>query len=185
MTSSKEAIVATLDSVSTRTPEQVRDIEAAARAHAAVRDRHSGQVAPEPAGIPRGFLEFSAQVSFFTTIGYLTQDQANQLLQWYLNSGLFKLPVLPGPDNGPTPNMYEIMTTAIHFGTPAEIRDLSPEELATADIGDFFSGLASAVGDLVSTIADGVTQVLEAGTGLIEAATALVHELHEVIVLAA
>jgi hypothetical protein len=185
MTSSKEAIVATLDSVSTRTPEQVRDIEAAARAHAAVRDRHSGQVAPEPAGIPRGFLEFSAQVSFFTTIGYLTQDQANQLLQWYLNSGLFKLPVLAGPDTGPSPKMYEIITTAIHFGTPEAIRNMTPEELATADILDFFSGLASTIGDLVSTVSDAVTQVLDAGTGLIQAATELVHELHDVIVLAA
>jgi hypothetical protein len=177
--------VTTVDSVLTRTPDQLRDLEAAARAHAAVRDRHSGQVAPEPAGIPRGFLEFSAQLSFFTTIGYLTQDQANQLLQWYLNSGMVKLPVLAGPDTGPTPKMYEIITTAIHFGTPAEIRDLSPEELAGADIGDFFSGLASAIGDLVSTVSDGVTQVLDAGTGLIQAATELVHELHEVIVLAA
>jgi hypothetical protein len=177
--------VSTLDAVTTRTPEQVRDLEAAARAHAAIRDRHSGQVAPEPAGIPKGFLEFSAQISFFTTIGYVTQDQAGKLLQWYLASGLAKLPALPGPDTGPSPTMYEIITTAIHFGTPEAIRDMTPEELAGADIGDFFSGLASAVGDLFTTVADGVTEVLEAGTGLIHAATELVHELHEVIVLAA
>ncbi len=160
-----------------------RDLEAAVRANAAVQDR-GGHLGTDEPGIPRGFLQFSGQVNFFATIGYLSKEQADNLLQWYLASGMFKLPPLPGPDTGPTPRMYEILSTAIHFGTPKEVHDLSPEELAGADIGDFFSGLASAVGGLIGNVLDSVTDVLDAGTNMLHAATELVHEIHDLVVLA-
>lgn len=167
--------------------DQMRDLEAAARANAAIAKRDKADLAPPSTAstFPRGFLEFSGQCNFFVTIGYLTKEQGEALVAWYFSSGTTKLPPLEGPSTGPTPRMYELLSTAIHFGTPQAVFDLSPEELAGADIGDFFSGLADAVSSLVTTVTEGVTDVLNAGTGLIHAATELVHELHELAVLAA
>ncbi len=162
--------------------DQLRDLEAASRAHAAISRRADAGVVPATADstLPDGFLEFSSQVDFFVTVGYLTQEQAKALLNWYLNRGLIVLPALDGPAGGPSPRMYELLTTAIHFGTPEAVRNPSPG----GDIGDFFSALASAVGGLIETVGDTITEVLNAGTGLVQAATQFVHELHDLAVLA-
>jgi hypothetical protein len=179
--------VSSTAAAATSTPDHIRDLEAAVRASAAIRDRGTGRLTPDaPAapGIPQGFLQFSGQVNFFTTIAYLTQDQADNLLKWYLASGMFKLPVIPGPDTGPDPKMYEILQTAIHFGTPKAVHDLSAEELEGADIGDFFSGLAHAVGGLIGNVLDSVGDVLDSATNMLHAATELVHEVHDLVVLA-
>jgi len=155
-----------------------RDLEAAARAFESTR-KHGTAAAPPT------LLEFASQLQFLLTIGYLTKDQAQALLAWFKSSGTVRPPKLAGPDGVAAPTMYEILTTAIHFGTPREVLDLEGIDLAGADILDFFAGVAQAVGDLVTTVADAVTEVLEAGTGLVQAATGLVHEIHELVVEAA
>jgi hypothetical protein len=152
-----------------------RDLEAAARAFAVTRKRRTTDAPPT-------FLEFSSQLNFFVTIGYLTTQQAEALFSWFLSSGMTRLPALPEPEGASPPTMYEILSTAIHFGTPQAV--LEGGDLAGADIGDFFSGLAHAIVDLVTTVTDGVTDVLEAGTALVQAGTQLVHELHDLVVLA-
>lgn len=161
--------------------DQLRDLDAADRAHLSIARRVSTDAVPATAdsAIPAGFLEFSGQVNFFVTVGYLTKDQGTALLDWYLARGVKILPVLEGPDGGPSPRMYELLSTAIHFGTPEAVRNPSLE----GDIGDFFSGLVDAIGGLIETVTDGVTDVLNAGTGLIQAATQFVHELHELAVV--
>jgi hypothetical protein len=161
--------------------EQNRDLEAALRARTAIMNRRKPLPAADPADpLPRGFLPFASQCNFFVTINYLTDEQAKALINWYLQKGMVKLQPLEGPEGGPTPRMYELLSTTIHFGTPRQAFEPSLE----FGLLDFFSGLADAVGDLVSTVADGVTEVLNAGTGLLHAATEFVHELHELAVAA-
>lgn len=154
-----------------------KNLEAAAGAHEAVtRARPTGPVAPD-------VLTFSSQLQFLLTIGYLTKDQADALLRWFLSSGTMKLPALPAPAGVAGPAMYEILSTAVHFATPAGVVDIG--DGAGADIGDFFAGLVQGIGDLIGTVTDGVTSILQAGTGLIEAGTQLVHEIHDLVVLSA
>jgi hypothetical protein len=145
-----------------------QDLEAAARAFHASTARRPPAAAPD-------ILTFASQLSFLLTIGYLTKPQADALLSWFKSNGTMKLPLLTGPEGISGPTMYEILSTSIHFGTP---QSAAPGD---ADILDFFSGLANAVGDLITTVTDGVTSVLTAGTGLIEAGTQLVHEIHTVL----
>jgi hypothetical protein len=147
-----------------------RDFEAAARAFRTSRLR-SADGAPD-------LVTFASQLQFFLTIGYLTKEQAEALVRWFQSVGMMKLPPLPGPDGISGPTMSEILSTAIHFGTPQEVFDVEGIGPVAAGIGDFFSGLVQGIGDLVDTALDGVTSVLEAGTGLIQAGTELVHELH-------
>lgn len=154
--------------------DQERDFAAAQRAFAATRPRSSP---PDKLAL----IAFTSQLQFFLTIGYLTNDQATALVTWFKSNGISRLPKLEGPPGIGGPSMYEILSTRITVGTPTQVFDLTPEEFAAADIGDFFSGLVDAVSDLVSTVADGVTQILSAGTSLIQAGTQLVHEVHETL----
>jgi hypothetical protein len=146
-----------------------RDLEAADRAFHAVTTRR-------PAGSPPDLLTFASQLQFLLTIGYLTKPQADALVAWFQSNGMMKLPALTGPDGISGPSMYEILSTSIHFGTPAVTA-----AQGTHGFLDFFSGLVDDLGDLMGTVFDGVTSVLEAGTGLIQAGTQLVHEIHETL----
>ena len=144
-----------------------QDLEAADRAHQATTRRPPTAGPPDP-------ITFAGQLSFLLTIGYLTKPQAAALFSWFQSNGTMKLPELAGPEGISGPTMYEILSTSIHFGTP--------QPGAThGSIGDFFSGLANAVGDLISTVTDGVTEVLAGGTALIQAGTQLVQEIHTVL----
>jgi hypothetical protein len=158
----------------------VKDLEVASRTFHMVRTKRT-------AGSPPSLIEFASSLNFLLTIGYLTKEQADALVAWFTSSGLMKLPDLPGPTTtaaGTT--MYEILGTAIHFGTPQDVRELiaSGGDLQTADIGDFFSALAAGVGDLFTTVTDGVVSVLDAGTALLQAGTEFIHALHDDIVMA-
>ena len=156
------------------------DLEAAARAFEASRNRGTADASLDP------FAAFLGQISFLLTIGYLTKEQGQALIDWFNSSGMMKLPPHPDPPGAPQPSMYEMLSTQVHFGTPQAVLDLQDAgatdgmELA-ADIGDFFSGLLGAVGDLVGTVLDGVEETLQAGTALLHAATELVHAIHDTI----
>jgi hypothetical protein len=138
-------------------------------------------------------ISFSAQLQFLLTIGYLTKEQATVLFDWFHSQGMIKLPSLPGPAGGPSPNMYEILSTKIHFGTPAEVRKKleaagrgnSPaiEGILAGGVLDFFSSLLSGVADTIGTILDGITETLHAGAELLHAGAELVHQIHDVILL--
>jgi hypothetical protein len=151
-----------------------RELDTAARFAAA---RKAGTTDAPPSE-----FDFLNKLSFFVTIGYLTKDQATALFEWFHSSGMKKLPPLEGPAGVQPPTMYEILSTAIHFGTPREV--LEGQDLSGADIGDFFSGLAHAVGDLVGGVLDDVSGVLDSATALLQAASQLVHEVHDAVVLA-
>ncbi len=125
-------------------------------------------------GVPPTQFEFTLQLSFLLTIGYLTKDQAGVLSQWFDSSGALKLPDLPGPDTGPQPRMYELITTRIHF---------APRPSATGP-ENIFEDIASAVSDFVGDVLDSVTGVLDAATTTLQAAASLVHEVHDLVVLA-
>jgi hypothetical protein len=153
--------------------DHMRDLDAAARAFQAIKKR--------PANGTPDLITFASQLQFLLTIGYLTREQAETLLRWFQSAGMIKLPMLPGPEGISGPTMYEVLSTAIHFGTPPEVFKVEGTGPVAADIFDFFSGLVSGVGDLIVTVTDGVGTVLEAGTGLIQAGTQLVHELHATI----
>jgi hypothetical protein len=137
-------------------------------------------------------ISFSAQLQFLLTIGYLTKEQATVLFDWFHSQGMTKLPALPGPEGGPSPNMYEILSTKIHFGTPAEVRkriesagsgdSLAAGAILAGGIGDFFSSLLSGVADAIGTVLDGVTATLQAGAELLQAGAELVHQIHDIIV---
>ena len=149
------------------TADPSQDLAAASRAAQAVRG-----------GRPTGPVDrttFFGQVSFLTTIGYLTNDQAQALITWFLNRGATPLPNLPGPDNIPSPKMYDILATSIRFNTP---KDPAP---ADADIFDWFSGALDAIGDLITTTTDGIAHVLDSGTALVQAGTQLVMAIGTVL----
>lgn len=139
-------------------------------AHAANESIKSGR----QNGTPPSEFDFTAQLSFLLTIGYLTREQAGVLLQWFQSAGALKLPDLPGPESAPQPRMYELITTRIHF--PPRVSATGPE--------NFFDDLAHAVTSLVTDVLDGVTEVLDAATSTLQAAGALVHEVHDLVVLA-
>lgn len=156
-----------------------KDLESAARTFRIVRTRRATDSPPD-------LITFASSLNFLLTVGYLTKPQADALIVWFTSSGLTKLPDLPGPTTVAGTTMYEILSTAIHFGTPQSVRELiaSGVDLQGADILDFFSGLASAVGDLFTTVTDGITTVLDAGTALLQAGTQFIHALHDEILLA-
>jgi hypothetical protein len=148
------------------------DLDAAHRAHLAA-------TTPRATGTRIGDLEFSGQLNFLVTIGYLTKDQAAALFAWFKANGMMQLPALPDPTGAPSPSMYETLSTAIHFGTPAGV--LHAEHGILDGIGDFFSGLLGGVTDLIDTTLGGVTAVLQAGTALVQAGSQLVGQLHELV----
>lgn len=91
--------------------------------------------------------------------------------------------------------MYEVLSTAIHFRTPPGVLDVPEDEPAPpaegsqdseevfADTGDFFSGLAHGLGELIGGVLDGIDHTLTTATVLIEAASELVHQLHDLATL--
>lgn len=157
-----------------------KDLESAARTFQMVRTKRA-------TGSPPDLITFASSLNFLLTVGYLTKPQADALLAWFTSSGLTKLPDLPGPTTAAGATMYEILGTAIHFGTPQDVRELiaSGVDLQGASfIGDFFSAVASAAMDLIGTVTDGIATVLEAGTALLQAGTELIHTVHDEILLA-
>jgi hypothetical protein len=158
----------TSTSTSTVNPDVSKDLDAADRAFRAASTRRTGKEVPD-------LLTFVSQISFLTSIGYLTRPQADALVSWFQSHGTEKLPALAGPDgiNGPT--MYELLTTQIHYFTP--------RRPATEDEGflDFFSGVIDAVSGLIETVVDGAVDILHAGTALVQAGTQLVYEVGAVI----
>jgi hypothetical protein len=174
-----------------------RDFDSAEQAFQIVQTRRHGDGPPDK-------FEFGAHLQFLLTIGYITKPQALALKQWFDNEGMIKLPDEPGPEGMPSPTMYEILATKIHFGTPEPVRRViesrasvagdsssgrrptdrvdGEEELA-ADVLGFFTGLLGGVADAITTVLDGVTTTLQAGTDLVHAASELVHELHDLVTL--
>jgi hypothetical protein len=143
----------------------VADLDAAHRAHVAA-------TVPRASGTRISTLEFSGQLNFLVTIGYLTKDQGAALFGWFTTNGMTKLPALPDPAGAPSPSMYEILSTSIHFGTPAEALEPGAHGFL-----DFFSGLLGSVGDLITTALTAVTTTLQAGTALVQAGSVLVGQL--------
>jgi hypothetical protein len=151
----------------------VADLDAAHRAHAAATTPRTDSGASTQA-------VFLGQLSFLLTVGYITQDQSLALLNWYQNKGATPLPSLPDPPGIPGPSMYEIVTTSIHFNTPAGAMDPATHSF----IGDFFDAVAGAVTDIISTTLDGITSVLQQGTALVQAGSVALGQLHDLIAVA-
>jgi hypothetical protein len=151
----------------TGTVDTASDLDSASRAHQAGTARRQAEA-------PVDEVTFFGQLSFLVTIGYLSNAQADALIDWFKAKGATPLPAIPGPDGLPGPTMYEILGTSIHFGT------LSSTGVAEFGILDDFLSALSGVGDLVETVCQGATQVLNAGTALIQAATALVQQLQTI-----
>lgn len=93
-------------------------------------------------------ITFLGQLSFLVTVGYLTKEQADALIAWFNGGGMTPPPPLPGPDGIPSPSMYEILTTAIHFGLPAEATDSGTH------------GLIGSIGDMLDTAIHAATSAL-------------------------
>jgi hypothetical protein len=148
----------------------VADLDAAHRAHTAATTPRT-----DPTVSPQGI--FLGQLSFLLTVGYITQDQSLALLNWFQTKGATPLPSLPDPVGIPGPSMYEIVSTSIHFNTPAGAMDPATHGILD-DIGDFFSGLLGGVTDLIGTTLDGITTALQQGTALLQAGSQLVGQLH-------
>ena len=127
-------------------------------------------------------FDFTSQLSFLVTVGYLTKEQARVLLSWFLSQGMMRLPDLPSPDGVPSPTMYETLSTAIHFGTPPGALDAAGD--GAPGVLEFFSGLVGIVTDAIGETLDGITDVLNAGTALLQAASGLVQDLHDLVVQA-
>jgi hypothetical protein len=151
----------------TGTIDTAHDLDSASRAHQAATTRRQAKA-------PVDEVTFFGQLSFLVTIGYMTNAQADALVDWFRSNGAAPLPVIPSPDGLPSPTMYEILGTSIRFGTPR------PTGIAEHD--SFFSALLGGVSDLISTVCDGATEVLNAGTALVQAATALVQQLQTLAV---
>lgn len=120
---------------------------------------------------PLTLFAFTQQLSFLLTIGYLTNEQAAALHDWFDKQGAVKLPDLPGPDGITGPRMYELMATRIHFAPQGGA--VGPENI--------FEDIGHALTSLASTVIDETVRLLEAGTGLLQAGTELLHELHTIL----
>jgi hypothetical protein len=48
------------------------------------------------------------------------REQADALFSWFQSEGTMKLPALPAPEGISGTPIYDILSTAIHFGTPQE-----------------------------------------------------------------
>jgi hypothetical protein len=119
----------------------VQDLDAAQRAHVAA-------TTPRTATGPVDKITFIGQLSFLVTIGYLTKDQADALIAWFTSSGVTPPPPLPGPDGTASPSMYEILSTAIHFGAPA------------GDVDSATHGLLGTIGGMLDTAILAATDAL-------------------------
>ena len=75
-------------------------------------------------------LQFAAQMNFLLTIGYLTEEQAAALFNWFHNGGRVKLPSLTGPEGISSTTMYEVLSTAIHFRRPPGVLGVPEDEPA-------------------------------------------------------
>ena len=144
----------------------VADLDAAHRAFAAATTPRT-----DPSASTEG--NFLGQLSFLLTVGYITQDQSLALLNWYTTKGATPLPSLPDPVGIPGPSMYEIVSTSIHFNTPAGAMDPGTHSI----FGDIFDAIVSGVTDIISTTLNGITTVLQQGTALVQASSVLVGQL--------
>jgi len=145
------------------------DLDAANRAHNAATTPRAGSSPPDEA-------TFLGQLSFLLTVGYVTKDQGAALLNWYQSKGATQLPSLPDPVGIPGPSMYEIVSTSIHFNTPA---GATPGTHGFLD--DIFDSIFGGVSDVIGTALDGITTVLQTGTALVQAGSVLVGQLHALV----
>jgi hypothetical protein len=118
-----------------------QDLDAAHRAHVAA-------TTPRTASGPVDELTFVGQLSFLVTVGYLTKDQAAALIAWFNSGGMTPPPPIGGPDGIIGPSMYEILSTAIHFGLPT-----------ATDSGTH--GLLASIGSMLDTAISAATDALQ------------------------
>jgi hypothetical protein len=107
-------------------------------------------------------VTFTSKLMFLVAVGYLTQEQADALLEWFESEGVYPLVPIPGPLWVEGLTMYDVFRTAIQFGAA------SPLEF------DFFGLLGHVFDEAVDIIHHAL-----------EAAPAILHSAAEVLAAAA